>query len=535
MTFPISTGTKGTIVVKTMIPILFLLLVACSSDADEESTPVVQSAESSSEKTEETDFATEEQADAATEVPVADFIAEEFAELWEPWRGDLDGMIERRAIRVLVPFGGYQYYFVRGRPRGAMVEMLQKMEMHLNEELQRRHIKVYVVPIPVSRDHMLPYLREGHADLIAADLTVTEERKKQVKFSRPLLRHINEVVVTGPAAPVIEAIDDLAGQEIVVRESSSYFEHLRVLEADFVERGLVPPVITLADELLEAEDLLEMVNAGMIPMTVLDDYKAEFWAKVFPKIVVRSDLAISSDGVIAWAMPPESNELSTFVEGFLRKYGRGTLVGNDTFNRYLADAARVRCAMSPASLERLSETINWLKMYAEEYEFDWLMLAAQGYQESRLNQAKRSAAGALGVMQIKPSTAADRNVGIPDITILENNVHAGAKYMRFLSDRYFSNGIDEPDRWFFSLAAYNAGPSRVARLRKEAADNGLDRNRWFGHVEIIAARRIGRETVNYVSSIYKYYVGYKLSENRLLEEEDRHGTQLTACSEDDSA
>ena len=462
---------------------------------------------------------------------VLDVLPEEFHNLWDPWHGDLDQIIERRAIRVLVPFGGYQYYFVRGRPRGAIVELLEKMELFLNKELKRRNIRVYVVAIPVSRDHLLRYLLEGHGDLVAADLTVTEARKREVQFSRPLLKDINEVIITGPLSPQIDSLDDLAGREIVVRESSSYYEHLQRLSDSFVERDLEPPIIKLSDELLEAEDLLEMLNAGLIPLTVLDDYKAEFWASVFPDITVRSDLSINDDGAIAWAMNPESTELAAFVERFLRKNGRGTLVGNDTYNRYLANASRVRCALTLDSIGRQPDLVAWLKMYGEEYDFDWLMLAAQGYQESRLRQAKKSAAGAIGVMQIKPSTAADKNVGIPDVTGMENNIHAGTKYMRFLSDRYFSDDVDETNRWFFSLAAYNAGPARVIRLRNEAKKEGLDPNRWFGNVEIIAARRIGRETVGYVSSIYKYYIGYKMSEARAEEQHRRHADDLVGCNE----
>jgi membrane-bound lytic murein transglycosylase MltF len=118
-------------------------------------------------------------------------------------------------------------------------------------------------------------------------------------------------------------------------------------------------------------------------------------------------------------------------------------------------------------------------------------------------------------MQIKPSTAADRNVGIGDISSIEDNVRAGAKYMRFLMDRYFSDeDIDELNRWFFGLAAYNAGPARVARLRRETESEGKDPNRWFDNVEILAGRQIGSETVTYVSSIYKYFIGYHLMEER---------------------
>jgi membrane-bound lytic murein transglycosylase MltF len=152
---------------------------------------------------------------------------------------------------------------------------------------------------------------------------------------------------------------------------------------------------------------------------------------------------------------------------------------------------------------------SYFREYGERYDLDWLLLAAQGYQESRLNQDLRSPAGAVGVMQLLPSTAADPNVGIPNIEDLENNIHAGAKYLAFLRDRYFSDeAIDSLNQQLLSLAAYNAGPARVARLRREAADEGLDPNVWFRNVELIAARRIGRETVRYVNNIFKYYVAY---------------------------
>ena len=508
-----------------------IVVVACGNETNGQEPPAAQASIQDLETT-ESEPEPEPEPEPEEYPSIDEILPEPMASLWQPWHGDLDGIIERRVIRVLVPFGGYQYYYVRGRPRGAIVELLQKMESHLNKELERRHIKVYVAPIPVSRDQLIPFLLDGHGDMIAADLTVTEARSKQLLFSRPLLKGINEVIVTGPSSPPINDLNDLSGVEVVVRASSSYFEHLQRLNEQFARDGIEPVLVREADELLEAEDLLEMVNAGMIPTTVLDDYKAEFWHSVFPKIVVREDISINNDGAIAWAMKPESKELAAYVERFLRKNGRGTLVGNDTYNRYLADSSRVRCAMSPNRTSGMEELVHWFKTYGDKYNFDWLMLAAQGYQESHLKQSRKSHVGAVGVMQIKPSTAADPNVNVEDVTILQNNIHAGSKYMRFISDRYFSDGMDELNRWLFSLAAYNAGPARVAKLRREASESGLDRNSWFGNVEIIAGQRIGRETVNYVSSIYKYYVGYKLSEVRITEERERHGAELTGCDEE---
>lgn len=454
----------------------------------------------------------------------------EFAVLWEPWSGDFEGMVERRVIRAVVPYGGYQFFYDEGVPRGAIYELLQRFETWINEQLERRHIRVYVVAIPVSRAELFTAVEHGHADLVAGDLTITAERAAQFDFSRPLLRNIDEVIVTGSAAPLLETIDSLAGQEIYVRESSSYFEHLQALGVEFEKRGLERPVVKLIDELLEAEDILELLDAGMFGITVLDDYKADFWAGLFPGVTVRHDLVVNEGGAIAWAMRKGSTEFTDVVNNFLRKYGRGTLVGNDTFNRYLDDAERVRCRNSGEPAESLVEMAAAFQRYAERYHFDWLMLAAQAYQESGLRQNRRSPAGAVGIMQIKPSTAADPNVGIADVSTLDDNVHAGARYLRFLADRYFSDtDVDPLNQWLLSLAAYNAGPARVASLRREAAENGYDPRVWFDNVEIIAARRIGRETVTYVSSIFKYYIGYQIAVGRRSLRAERYAEVLTGC------
>ncbi len=459
-----------------------------------------------------------------------------FSAIWQPWQGDWEAMLERRFIRAVVPFGGYQFYYEAGVPRGATWELLRRFEQHINDTLGNRDIRVYVIPIPVNRDELVPALRDGHADLIAADLTMSDERREQLQFARPLLTDINEVLVTARGVASIQTLDDLAGREIVVRESSSYHEHLLALQKDFIDRGLQPPLLRRADEILEAEDLLDMLNAGIIDITVLDDYKAEFWATVFPDIVVRHDLIINEGGSIGWAMRKDSPQLGLAVNGFLKQYGKGTLIGNDTYNRYLADAAKVRCAQRREPSARISELARLFQKYGSDFDFDWLMLAAQGYQESGLRQNRRSPSGAIGVMQIKPSTAADRNIGIDDVTDVENNIHAAAKYMRFLADRYFSDDdIDATNQWLLALAAYNAGPAKINRYRREAGANGYDPDKWFDHVEIIAARRIGRETVTYVSNVFKYYVGYQLTRERLDMRRDRHGETLNSCWADESA
>jgi membrane-bound lytic murein transglycosylase MltF len=518
----------------SFVATLLLILTACGAAGDSEAEFEAEPVPAEDTPNLQTD-SDQSQTPAETQTP-DELLPMPFRLIWQPWNGDWDEMVERRIIRAVVPFDGYQFYYDEGQPRGATWELLQRLENHVNDTLGTGNVKVFVVAIPVNRDQLIPALRDGHSDLIAADLTMTDERTSQLVFSRPLLTDVNEVIVTRNAVDPIMTLDDLAGREIVVRKSSSYHEHLLALQNDFTDRGLEPPIVSLADEVLEAEDLLDMLNDGIIDITVIDDYKAKFWATVFPEIVVRDDLVINAGGAIGWAMRKDTPQLALAIEGFMRLYGKGTMIGNDTYNRYLADASKVRCAQLREPSARLLNLASLFEKYGEQFEFNWLMLAAQGFQESGLRQDRSNPSGAVGVMQIKPSTAADRNVGIDDVSDVENNIHAAAKYMRFLADRYFDDPqINELNQWLLALGAYNAGPAKINRIRKEAEANGYDPNKWFDNVEIIAARRIGRETVTYVSNIFKYFVGYQLTIERLNQRGERHGEVLNSCWADENA
>ena len=442
-----------------------------------------------------------------------ELLPEQFGLLVEPWVGDLDGMVERRAIRAVVVHGGPQFFYADGRPRGMVAELLRRFQEALNTDLERGLNGVEVIAMPVSRDRLIPALLEGKADLIAADLTVTARRAELIDFSTPLARGINEVVVLGPElAGSVQTLEDLAGQAVYVRESSSYFEHLENLNRDFASRGLQPVEIVAANELLRTQDILEMVAAGLVDATVYDDYKAAFWQQVIPEIRVKDDLVINPSGDIAWAMRKHSPQLKAAVDAFVREHRQGTLIGNVLIQKYLEDADRVHDATNDANLERLAPTLQIFRDSAAAVDLDPLMLVAQAYQESQLDHSRTSHAGAVGMMQVKPSTAADKNVGIDDVYDLASNIRAGAIYMRFIMDRYFAHDRMDPlHQWLFGLAAYNAGPARVRGLRKQAEAEGYDPDLWLDNVELVAARQIGRETVTYVRNIFKYYVAYRLA------------------------
>ena len=427
----------------------------------------------------------------------------------EAWKGDFDGMVERGFVRLLTVHNPLFFTYDGIEQRGMAVEAARALERHLTKLAGRKAGTLNVVVIPVARDDLLPFLRAGKGDLVAANLTITPARQALVDFSDPTYPGVDELVITGPAAPGILELDDLAGTEVHIRRSSSYFEHLTALNDERRQAGQPEIPIVEADERLEDYDLLELVNAGLIPAVIVDSHKAALWSQVFDSITVHQNLAVHRGGQIAWALRKDSPQLREAVNGFVKTARKGTLFGNVLIKRYLGSTQWIDNVRSGKARERYEATVSLIRKYAARYDFDWIMITAQGYQESKLDQSKRSPAGAIGVMQVLPTTAADPNVGIEDIEQAEPNVHAGVKYLRFLMDRYFDDpAIDPLDRQLFAFAAYNAGPRGIARARNKAVKMGLDPNRWFGQVEIAAAKTISREPVIYVRNILKYYVAY---------------------------
>jgi membrane-bound lytic murein transglycosylase MltF len=251
-------------------------------------------------------------------------------------------------------------------------------------------------------------------------------------------------------------------------------------------------------------------------MIVMDSHKATFWAQIFDNIEVHPDIAVRKGGEIAWAFRKNSPKLKSVINEFVKGHKKGTLMGNIILKRYLKNTKYVKNSVAKGELKKFEAMVALFKKYAGQYEFDYLMVGAQAYQESGLDHSKRSPVGAVGVMQLLPSTAADPNVGIPEIEKLENNIHAGVKYLRFIVDRYFKDEpMDDVNKMLFAFASYNAGPARVRGLRDNAAKMGLDPNIWFHNVEVAAAKKIGRETVQYVSNIYKYYIAYRMVVDRI--------------------
>jgi len=428
------------------------------------------------------------------------------------WRGDFDALVQRRLFRVLIPYSKTFYFLDRATQRGASYEMVKAFEKQINTELKTRHLEIHALFIPTARDRLIPDLAAGLGDIAVGNLTITPERARLVDFCDPMGTGVSEILVTGPQSPEVKKSSDLSGREIYVRKSSSYYESLKAFNRKLKDEGKKPVRIVPADENLEDEDILEMLNAGLIPMTVVDSHKAKFWAQIFERITLHPEIRFRENASIAWAVQKGTPDFKARINAFVKNHKRGTLMGNILFKRYLENTKYVNNSLAKKERRQFEKTVQYFQKYGDMYDFDWLMLAALAYQESGIDHSKRSPVGAIGVMQILPSTANDKNVNIPEIDKIEPNIHAGTKYLRYIADRYFSDpGIDPTNQMLFSFAAYNAGPAKVSELRKEAEKMNLDPDVWFKNVEVVAAKRIGRETVQYVSNIFKYYVAYKLT------------------------
>ena len=453
---------------------------------------------------------------------------EVIARVLEPWHGDLDEIVTRGYVRVLVTFSKTNYFLDKADQRGISYDAGKLFEQFLNKRLKPKK-PVHVVFIPMSRDRLFPALSEGRGDIAAAGLAVTPEAEKMAAFATPFATDATDVVATAAGEPPLDSAAGLSGREVHVRRSSSYYEHLTEFNRALVREGKAPVTIVEASENLEDEDILEMVNAGLIPATVVHGHVARFWSQVFDKIRVNEHAPVHERGSIAWAVRKDAPKLRDTVDAFAKVNGPGTLMFNVLYKRYLESADWVKNNTSEAELRRFREAIQFFRRYAGQYDLPWLLVAAQAYQESQIDQSRRSHTGAVGVMQIKPETAAGPPISIKGVDrSIENNIHAGVKYLRFIADRYYKDApMDRINKGLFTMASYNAGPARITGLRKKAERMGLNPNLWFGNVEVVAAREIGRETVQYVSNIYKYYVAYTLVVKQMEQRQAARGAKPT--------
>jgi len=424
-------------------------------------------------------------------------------------KGDFDQMLERRVIRVAVPYSRTLYFVDKGAERGITADLMRDFEQYLNKKYAKQLGKrpLTVVLTATTRDRLLPAVVGGTADIAGGNITATAKRMETVDFVTSVTP-VKELIVTGPKSPQIATLEDLSGKTLHVRKTTSYYESVLALNERLAKAGKKPVNIASIPDALEDEDKLEMLNAGLFEFVVVDDWLAKMWVPILPKIKVREDLVLRAEGRIGWAMRKNSPKLAAEATEFYNKMVKSSAASRVA--KYHKRIKQIANNTDGPEWQRFEQTVKLFEKYGAKYGFDPLLLSAQGFQESRLNQEARSHVGAIGVMQIMPATG--KGLGVGDIATVEPNVHGGAKYMDQLMTKYFTDAkFTEQDRTLFAFASYNAGPGNISKMRKEAVKRKLDPDKWFNNVEIVVSEKIGMETTTYVRNIFKYYVAYKLT------------------------
>ena len=444
---------------------------------------------------------------------------------FEKRTGDIDEMVKQRKIRALITINPISFFYLQGKPSGLTFEAMQELERFVNRKYKAGALKVKVMFIPMRPDQLEAALTQGVGDVIAQGVIITPAREQRVAFTIPIQRNVTQIVVTTKEMPVGSRFDDLGDKAIYANPVTAAYDNLKRISEERQKAGKSPLIIKAADKALMGDDLIEMVNAGLIPATVALKSRSELWAKVLPNIETHPDMVVASGVDTGWVVRKNNPELKKLLDEFVVANREGTAFGNTLLRRYLQNTKWVKNSIDKEEIKKFEAYVNLFKKYSDQHNFDYLMIAAQGYQESLLDQSRRSPAGAVGIMQVIPKYAAAPPINVKDVSTADKNIEAGMKMLRNITDTYFNDpAIDPVNKTLFTFASYNAGPNRIVRLRKKAAENGLDPNKWFGNVEIEVAKDIGQETVTYVDNIYKYYIAYRMTSQEKMEKEKAKAT-----------
>lgn len=461
---------------------------------------------------------------SSSQTPVQNAVQDQSAELQDlqvrlpPHKGDIDEIEKRRVVRALVVFNRVSFFFDKGRPRGMAYDALMDFEKFLNRKLHPNDTsgkqKIAVVLVPTTTARVASDLLNGNGDIVATLIYITETRKKEVDLV-PMASSQQDVVVAGPDAPALTSLEDLSGKEVYLYRQSLSWEKLSKLNQKLSAEKKRPIRLVPADGNLDPDDILEMANAGLVQYTVTSVQSAQLWKNVFTGLVIYKDFPVTEKMDSGWAVRKDSPKLRALLEECASTRREGTAYFAQLANTYLKSTQFIKNNENVESVKRFNQMKGLFQKYANRYQFPWMLIAAQAYQESGLNQEAKSPAGAIGVMQVMPTTAASPPVSIKDVSKVDPNIHAGVKLLKYIRDDYFKDAPMDPiNKTLITLAAYNAGPARLKQCRELTAQLGLNPNVWFRNVEYAVAKKVGSETVNYVTNIYKYYVGWKLMSQR---------------------
>lgn len=425
---------------------------------------------------------------------------------------DLAEVRRSGVLRVLVNQSRNSSGEVKGEAIGVESVRLRAFEQFLNRGSKGPPITLKL--IPKAKDQLLGALQRGEGDLVAPGELLPQGATRQISRSRAVVPQVAMVLVSRQGGVRYKNYQQLSGRSVALSAGSAAGSALEEINRGLMQAGRAPIAVEWVDPTLAVEDVLEMVQAGVYPATVVERTIAERWAKVLPKLRIEPQLTLGDSADMHWFTRKDASMLRASVDRFLQNYSAPD-DQDAAFVRVYRRLYRVQYPLDRIGRQRLEKVRPTLQRHAQQQDIDWLNLAALAFKESTLNPAARGASGATGLMQVTPATA--RSMGVSDIGRLDNNVLASAKYLTSIRRTFFASPrLNERERMAFVLAAYNLGPQRVQSLRAEARRRGLNPDQWFFQVERVAMSTMGMGVVSYVNAVNKYYLAYT-RERYLLE------------------
>ncbi len=417
---------------------------------------------------------------------------------------DFPAIEQAGVLRVITSNNPASYFLWRGELMGFDYDLI-------GEFARQRGLRVSVI-VRDGQESMYQALSEGYGDVIAAAVTRTDERvDRGWQFSRRYLE-ITEQFVAGKDGQVLADAAALAGKTIAVNPEHSYYQTL----LDLQQQGIALKIAIVANA--TSEMLMDAVAAGEYDLTLVDSHLVAMETTFRDDLIVALDL--DEEKEIGWVVRENQPKLLAELNRFIGKHYRG-LHYNVTWNKYFAEPKFIS-QYRAQRLEPGKPISPWddlVRQHSSEQILDWRLLVSQMYQESRFDPKAKSHAGALGLMQVMPRTAAQ--FGYRNLYEPETNIAASLAFIDWLNDR-FPDSLPLEERIYFSLAAYNAGHAHVHDARRLARKLGKNPDKWFGHVEeamLLLSRPEyyrharfgyvrGSEPVNYVREIRERYIGY---------------------------
>jgi membrane-bound lytic murein transglycosylase MltF len=415
----------------------------------------------------------------------------------------LEDIIKNKYIRFITSPSAFDYYIYQGKHKGYQYELAKEFVKYLNKKYTNKKspLKIQFEMVPVPHGEMIQALRDGRGDIIAANLTITANRKDKILFSKPL-RKTKELVITR----VENKEETIWKKRMAVRKHTSFFEHIKKWNKKNNDKFLQ---VDYVNKKLEIENIVELLSYGKYDFALVDEHIYNFFKDIYPTIVLAKNQPFKTKTQISWATRKESNKLMTEINKFIPTIKKGTWLGNIFHNKYFEDLSLIVRSRENGQISNYDSII---KKYAKKYNWDWRLISALCFQESRFNPSIINKWGAIGLFQIKKSTALEPYVNIPNIVgekNIKNNIHAGVKYLSWLRDVYFKK-VKGKNKIRLTLAAYNAGPGAISKARRLAKKMKLNPNVWFRNLELAFIKQRKLEPVKYVSEINKRYTSYIL-------------------------